>query len=121
MDKHVKTTLVKTDAHDVTRFRLSLIIYVLSHDQLRAASLIGRNASRDVEHYRMFTASRSTVRQFNVWRQTTESPNSKATGPDGIQAHILDFTADEAAVGLQLIFQTYILLIIRKPEAYTRW
>ena len=61
MDKHVKTTLVKTDAHDVTRFRLSLIIYVLSHDQLRAASLIGRNTSRDVEHYRMFTASRSTA------------------------------------------------------------
>ena len=26
--------------------------------------------SRDVEHYRMFTASRSTVRQFSVWRQT---------------------------------------------------
>jgi len=25
---------------------------------------------RHVEHYRLFTASRSTVRQFNVWRQT---------------------------------------------------
>jgi len=27
-------------------------------------------SSRDVEHYQMSTASRSTVRQFNVWRQT---------------------------------------------------
>jgi len=36
--------------------------FMLSHDQLQAASLIGRNAVtwRDVEHYRMITASRST-------------------------------------------------------------
>ena len=45
----------------------------------------------------------------------------KATGPDGIPAYLLEVTADEAAVGLQLIFQAAILLIIRKPEAYTRW
>jgi len=44
----------------------------------------------------------------------------KATGPDGIPAHLLEVTADEAAVGLQLISQAAILLIIRKPEAYTQ-
>ena len=38
-------------------------------------------------------------------RCATESPNSKVTGPDGIPAHLLDFTADEAAVDLQLIFR----------------
>ena len=36
----------------------------------------------------------------------------KATGPDGIPAHLLEVTADEAAEGLQLIFQAAILLIL---------
>jgi len=45
---------------------------------------------------------------------------NKATGPDGIPAHLLEVTADEAAVGLQLIFKAAILLIIGKPEAYMR-
>ena len=44
----------------------------------------------------------------------------KVTGPDGIPAHLLEVTADEAAVGLQLIFKAAILLIIGKPEAYMR-
>jgi len=35
----------------------------------------------------------------------------KVTGPDGIPAHLLKVTANEAAVGLQLIFQAAILLI----------
>ena len=49
-----------------------------------------------------------------------QTHKATGTGPDGIPAHLLEVTADEAAVGLQLIFQAAILLIIGKPEAYTR-
>ena len=58
--------------------------------------------------------------RFSVWLNCYGISKLKATGPDGIPAYLLEVTADEAAVGLQLIFQAAILLIIRKPEAYTR-
>jgi len=53
------------------------------------------------------------------WRCQKFTPEVH-TGPDGIPAHLFEVTADETAVGLQLISQAAILLIIRKPEAYTR-
>jgi len=57
---------------------------------------------------------------LSVWLNCYGISKLKATGPDGIAAHFLEVTANEAAVGLQVIFQAAILIIIRKPEAYTR-
>jgi len=64
------TVYMSATAPECDIFNLWFIIFDCRMTNYELLHWLVETPSRDVEHYRMSTASRSTVRQFNIWRET---------------------------------------------------
>jgi len=84
------TVYMSATAPECDIFNLWFIIFDCRMTNYELLHWLVETPSRDVEHYRMSTASRSTVRQFNVWRQTLNCYISSAPQPSPLRTRHAD-------------------------------